>query len=98
MKTERMTVLVTAEQKAAINAQAQSMGVSAGEMVRRAVETYASSATGSPNDSEAVLNALADELFSAAKTARAALKAANKEVRTTIEQLAKSRGAVHGGV
>ena len=88
MKSERMTILVTPEQKAAITARAESLGLSAGEMLRRAVETY----QGEPKqEGEALLNALADELFAAAKSARAALSSANKEVRATLKQLQKRR-------
>lgn len=97
MKTERMTVLVTPEQKAAILARAASLGLSAGEMVRRAVESYEPSAASAAED-EVVLNALADELFAAAKSARAALNEANREIQATLEQLAKSREAAHGRV
>ena len=94
MKTERMTILVTPEQKAAITARAESLGLSAGEMLRRAVETY----SGDPKPgSEDLLNALADELFAAAKSARAALSSANKEVRTTLKQLQRRRLS-HGRV
>lgn len=96
MKTERMTILVTAEQKAAINARAQSLGVSAGEMVRRAVETYGAGPSEATSESEAVLNALADELFAAAKEARAALAAANRSVHAAVKQLSKSREVAHG--
>ena len=67
MKTERMTILVTPEQKAAILARAERLGLSAGEMVRRAVESY-DPAAGSDED-QAVLDALADELFAAGSPA-----------------------------
>jgi len=97
MKTERMTVLVTPEQKAAILARASSLGLSAGEMVRRAVESYQPSAANAAED-EVVLNALADELCSAANSARAALGEANREIQATLKQLAKSRRATHGCV
>jgi ABC-type transporter Mla subunit MlaD len=97
MKTERMTVLVTPEQKAAILARAQSLGLSAGEVVRRAVESYDPKA-GSIDEDEAVLNALASELFAAAKSARAALNEAIGEVQSTLKQLARSRKAADGRV
>jgi hypothetical protein len=97
MKTERMTVLVTPEQKAAILARAQSLGLSAGEVVRRAVESYDPLARGVEED-EAVLSMLADELLAAAKSARAALNDANNEVQSTLKQLARSRKAAYGRV
>ena len=96
MKTERMTVLVTSEQKSAILARASSLGLSVGEMVRRAVASYKPSAEGAAED-EVVLNALADELFAAAKTARTALRGANREVEATLKQIARNREAAHGG-
>src|SRR5574342_1178214 len=95
MKTERMTVLVTPEQKSAILARANRLGLSVGEMVRRAVESYEPAAAGATED-EVVLNALADELFAAAKSARAALNEANREIQATLQQLARSRGTAHG--
>ena len=97
MKTERITVLVTPEQKAAILARAQSLGLSAGEVVRRAVESYESSAVDTKDD-EAVLNALADELFVAAKSARAALNEANSEIQATLRELARRTKAANGRV
>jgi hypothetical protein len=91
MKSERMTILVTPEQKAAILARAERLGVSAGEMVRRAVESY-DSAAGSDED-QAVLDALAEELFAAAEAARTALREANEELQSTLKQLAQRREA-----
>ena len=49
----------------------------------RAVESYSGDAK---PGSEAMLNALAGELFAAAKSARAALRSANKEARLTLNQ------------
>jgi hypothetical protein len=97
MKTERVTVLLTREQKAAILARASSLGMSTGEMVRRAVETYQPVSAGAMED-EVVLNALADELFTAAKGARAALADANKSVQATVTALAAKRKRTHGGL
>lgn len=97
MKTERMTVLVTPEQKAAILARAENLGLSAEEMARRAVESYEPSSTTAAED-EAVMSALADELLAAAKSAGAALDEANRDVEATLRQLAKSRKAARGRV
>jgi hypothetical protein len=97
MKTARMTVLVTPDQKATILNRAERLGLSAGEMLRRAVESYQPSAANSAED-EAVLNALADELFAAARSARKALGEANREIKTTLKQLAKSREAANGRI
>ena len=97
MKTARMTILLTPEQKAAIQARAESLGLSTGELLRRAVETYGTNPTDDAAESEAVLNALADELFAAAKAARAALAAANRDVQATVKQLSQSRESSHVG-
>jgi hypothetical protein len=82
MKSERLTILVTADQKRAITAKAKRMNLSAGEVVRRAVESYHS------GDEERVLDALADELGRSAKEARKAIKEALDELRRTRAQLA----------
>jgi hypothetical protein len=92
MKTERMTVLVTPEQKAAILSRAQTLGVSAGEMLRRAVEAYDPAASRASED-ETVLAALAAELLVAAKAARRSLDDANREVESTLKDLARRRKA-----
>lgn len=94
MKTARMTILLTPKQKGEIQARAERLGVSTGELLRRAVQTYdASAANESAAESEAVLDALADELMAAAKAASAALAAADRDVRATVKQLSKSREA-----
>ena len=98
MKSARMTILLTPEQKAAIHARARTLGISTGEMVRRAVESYGKAAKQPPSESEAVLNALADELFAAAKQAKSALAAASRDVQTTVKLLAKSREAANARV
>jgi hypothetical protein len=82
MKSERLTILVTADQKRAIAAKAKRLNLSAGEVVRRAVESYRS------DDEERVLDALADELARSAKEARKAIKEALDELRRTRAQLA----------
>ena len=82
MKTERMTILVTPAQKQAIATKARKLNVSAGEVIRRAVENYRH------NDEEAILNALADELDRSIKEARHALKEALAETRRTVEHFA----------
>ena len=82
MKTERMTILVTPAQKQAIATKARKLNLSAGEIIRRAVESYRH------NDEEIVLNALADELERAVKEARHALKDALGETQRTLEHFA----------
>ncbi|MEO6023039.1 MAG: hypothetical protein ABIP64_07980 [Burkholderiales bacterium] len=85
MKTERMVILVTPEQKATIASKAKALNLSAGEVVRRAVDTYR------PNDDEALLNALADELGRSVRESRKALKEALGEVNKTLGHFAAKR-------
>ena len=56
MRSERVNLLVTPEEKAAIEAQAAALNLSTSEMVRRAVASY------DPEFDESELQALADEL------------------------------------
>ena len=85
MKTERLVILVTPEQKQAIMARAKSLNLSAGEVIRRSVQDYR------PSDEEAVLGALADELERSAKETRKALAAAHQELRQTLDYLGARR-------
>jgi hypothetical protein len=85
MKTERMVILVTPEQKATIATRAKELNLSAGEIVRRAVATYR------PNDDEQLLNALADELGRSVRDSRKALKDALSEVNKTLNHFAVKR-------
>ena len=59
MKSARMTFLMSAEDKAAIAARAAALGITASELVRRAVEHF------EPNQDEAALSLLAGELAKA---------------------------------
>lgn len=86
MKTERMTILLTPAEKAAIASRAKKFNLSAGEVVRRAVENYQP-----PGNSEAVLNDLADELHRAAREARAALTEALSELERTLRYFSSKR-------
>lgn len=87
MKTERITILLTPQQKEVIQAKAKRHKLSAGEVVRRAVEGYQT------ETDEAMLAALAEELERSVKEARVALKAALAETRETLDHLEKSRSA-----
>lgn len=87
MKTERMTILLTPQQKEVIAAKAKKLNLSAGEVVRRAVEVYQS------GSDDALLMALAEELERSVKEARTALKSALAETRATLDQLATTRSA-----
>lgn len=87
MKTERMTILLTPQQKEVINTKARKLNLSAGEVVRRAVEVYQS------GSDDALLTALAEELERSVKEARVALKSALAETRETLDRLERTRNA-----
>ncbi len=86
MKTARLTILVTPEQKTAIAKRAKSLNISAGDLLRRAVETYKAD-----DDHETVLNALADNLHRAAKEARRAMKDSLIEVQRSLDYFQEKR-------
>lgn len=68
MQTARVTVLMTPERKAALEARASDMGVSSGEFIRLAVDNF------NPSEAEsAELAALVEELADAVPRMRAAL-------------------------
>lgn len=87
MKTERMTILLSPQQKEIIQAKAKKLNLSAGEVVRRAVDGYQA------EGDEALLTALAEELERSVKEARVALKSALAETRETLDQLDRTRAA-----
>ena len=74
MKTDRLTLLVTPEEKAEMTARADAMGISTSELVRRAVRSH------NPEfDSDAV-QTLADELA-------AVVKGTEKQINAALAQL-----------
>lgn len=85
MKTERLVILVTPEQKRAIANRAKSLDVSVAELVRRSAEGFGSGVD------EVTLAALASELQKAVKESRAALRAALAEAQATLAQIGKRR-------
>ena len=87
MKTERLVILLSPEEKQAITGKAKAMNLSAGEMVRRAVENFRPD-----GDEEALLGALADELKKAAEESRSSLEEALKELNETRDYFAARRG------
>lgn len=82
-----MTILLKSQQKEVIQAKAKNLNLSAGEVVRRAVEGNQA------GGDEALLSALAEELARSVKEARAALKSARAATRKTIDHLEKTRTA-----
>ena len=85
MKTERLVILVTPEQKRVIAERAKSLDVSVAELLRRSAEGYAEGAD------EATLALLAGQLQKAVKESRAALRVALAEAEATLAQLGRSR-------
>lgn len=75
MKTERLTLLVTPEEKAEMSERAETMGISVSELVRRAVRSY------NPEfDSDAV-RTLADELATAVRKTEKKVNGALAQLR-----------------
>jgi cell division protein ZapA (FtsZ GTPase activity inhibitor) len=83
MKTERLVVLVTPEQKRSITRNAKSLDMSVAELLRRSAEGFGAGAD------DAALGALARQLQIAVKESRAALRAALAEAEATVAQLRK---------
>jgi hypothetical protein len=85
MKTQRLVVLVTAEQKRALARRAKALDVSVGELLRRSSE-------GADARDLSALSALANELRASARESRAALRSALSEAEETLAQLGRRRG------
>ena len=85
MKTERLVILVTPEQKRAIAQRAKSLDVSVAELLRRSAAGYTEGAD------DATLALLAGQMQRAVKESRAALRLALAEAETTLVQLGRSR-------
>jgi len=79
MKTRRLTILVTPEERAAVSAKAVALGVTDSEFVRRAVEAY------SDVEEREALAVLAREVSLAAGKMRADLEEARSAVRDALE-------------
>lgn len=82
MKTARTTVLMTPEEKAALEKRAASLGVSSGEYIRLAVDNYERI---SPEE-EAELGALVKEINTAIPKMRASLDRMSKTLRKTLKE------------
>lgn len=85
MKTERLVILVTPEQKRAIAHRAKALDVSVAELLRRSAEGFGTGAD------EALFTALASELQKAVRESRAALRGALAEAETTLAQIGRRR-------
>jgi len=77
MRTARTTVLMSPEEKAALEKRAASRGVSSGEYIRLAVDNFEKVS----DEQEAELAALAAELNSAVPKMKAALERSSKILR-----------------
>lgn len=84
--TERVVVLMTPEDKRQLEGKARAAGVSVGEVVRRAVESY------DPEiDDNELIEALLRAIRDTSAEAITKLEAARREVRGTLEYLAEQR-------
>lgn len=86
MKTERLVILVTPEEKRAIARRAKALDVSVAELLRRSAQGAGAGAD------EASLAVLARELHKAVKESREALRVALAEAEATLAQIGKRRG------
>lgn len=85
MKTERLVILVTPEQKRALARRAKALDVSVAELLRRSTEGI-----GTGGNEQALL-VLAGELQLAVRESRAALRAALSEAEATLRQIGRRR-------
>ncbi len=86
MKTERMTFVMSPEDKSEITERAEAMKIPASELIRRAVARY------HPDDDEAVLLQVAEELEASAAATDKKLDEALAAVQETLARLRRSRG------
>jgi len=87
VKTERLVILVTPEEKRALADRAKALDVSVAELLRRSARGPGSGAD------EATLAVLANELQKAVRESRAALRAALAEAEATLSQISGRRKA-----
>ena len=89
MKTERVTFVMSPEDKAEITRRAEELRIPASELIRRAIHRY------EPDDEvdEEVLLGVARELESAAERTEQKLDEALAAIQETVAQLRQSRAA-----
>jgi hypothetical protein len=83
MRTARTTVLMTPEEKAALEKRAANRGVSSGEYIRLAVDNFEKVS----DDEEAELAALVQELTAAGPKIRASLERSTRRINQTVKEL-----------
>lgn len=91
MQTARVTVLMTPEKKAAMEAVASNLGVSTGEYIRLAVDNYRV-----PEEKDELLAALVDQLAETLPAMQAdldAMGASMTTARTAIDKALRATGA-----
>lgn len=87
MKSERLTILVTPQEKAAMTAKAAAMNVSTSEMLRLAFDAFEEPAN------QQLLAAMASQLERAVAGAHTRLDEANKTVEGVLAELRENRAA-----
>ncbi len=87
MRTERLTILITREEKADIAAKAEQLGVTASELVRLAVDGFDVSAT------EQLLNSVAEQLERSVEEMNAIIDDTHDFVQRTLSEMRAERTA-----
>ena len=87
MKSARITILVSEEEKADIGAKAAEMKIPTGELLRRAYASY------EPEDESEALEALASELERVVKQTESKLDHAIERLASVHEQISESRNS-----
>lgn len=85
MRSERLTILVTPEERADIDGKAARLGVTASELVRLAVDGFDVSQT------ELFLNAIADELEKAVEHMNKTLDETHESVQHELAEMRRER-------
>ncbi len=87
MKTERLVILVTPQEKKQIHSHAKALNVSTSEVVRQALHRFRPGEA----EQEEMLSHLADELEKSTKAARQSLKQTQKELNATLDYFANKQ-------
>lgn len=87
MKTERVTILVTPEEKALFHAKADAMGLNASEFIRLAAGGF------DVDRDEAALASIVDELGAAVVEINQSLDRMNQQIEETVRGLRERREA-----
>jgi Arc/MetJ-type ribon-helix-helix transcriptional regulator len=92
MKTERVTLLISPDDKRELQNLAEDRGITASELVRRAVQAFGATST----DETRELAALTAELRAAIPGMRKSLRAANSAAERAIAAIGRSRTGTAG--